>query len=110
MPTGRALGVAIGNVPLLVRRQRWSESSEDVGHLRRLVLDGPPLLSVSPCSRALLKHSLAAAVVEHDTSGNVRILKRRRTARDDVAVALTVAAGVLGRRRPARRPARVLVA
>ena len=101
---------AIGRVPLLVRRQRWSESSEDIGHLRRLVLDGPPKLSVSPCSRDLLKHSLAAASIESDTSGNVRIIKRRRTARDDVAVALTVAAGVLGRRPPGPpRPGRVLV-
>ena len=105
-----ALRDAIGpGVPLVVRRSRWSEASEDVGHMRRMVLDGPPLLAVDPGSEDLLRHSLGEAAVERDTSANVRVRKRRREARDDVAVALTLACGAIGRR-PAPRPIRVLVA
>ena len=79
------------------RVTRWSEASDDIRGLRKLAKDGP--LSVAPSSRALLTASLAVAAAANDDSGNVRIKKRgtNNTARDDVAAALTLAAGSLAR-------------
>ena len=76
---------------------QWSSASSDIRSLRKLVKDGP--LSIDESSRLLLAVSLAAAKVENDSSGNSRIVKRSRTnqARDDIAVALTLAAGAFER-------------
>ena len=50
-------------------------------------------------SRLLLTASVTAARVENDTSGNTRLLKRNNNVgRDDVAAALTLAAGETERR------------
>ena len=80
------------------RATRWSESSEDIRALRQLALDGN--LNVSPDSRDLLTVSLQAALVENDTSGNSRLVKKGTDseARDDVANALVLASGELVRR------------
>ena len=88
-----------GRVAVVPRIQRWSDSSEDVRACRRLSLDGP--LAIATESRALLSASLAAAKVESDTSGNVRLTKRgsNNTGRDDVAAALVLACGAHTRRR-----------
>ena len=82
---------------------RWSESSEDIRALRKMVRDGP--LSVDPASAALLEASLAVASVKNDSSGNVRLEKRgsNNTSRDDVAAALTLGAGAHQRRDKAPR-------
>ena len=89
--------------PVSARRTRWSEATEDVTSLRELVRDYG--LSCEAASRRLLGLSLSQASVRHDDSGNVRIVKRRGGAsRDDVAVALSMAAGAVMRRK--RRPAR----
>ena len=84
---------ATGLVPLVSRISRWSESSFDIRALRKMTKDGP--LSVAPESRALLVASLSAARVRADDAGNVRMLKAgtNNQARDDVAAALTLAAG-----------------
>lgn len=94
---GELADVVPPSVPLAPRVARWSSSSEDIRALRRLAVDGP--LSVDPQSRPLLAASLAASLVETDTSGNARLIKRgsNNTARDDVAQALTLAAGALSR-------------
>ena len=88
-----------GRVHIVPRIQRWSDSSEDVRACRRVALDGP--LAIATESRALLSASLAAAKVESDTSGNVRLTKAgtNNTGRDDVAAALVLACGAHTRRR-----------
>ena len=99
-----------GRWPVILRTTRWSESTEDVGALRRLAADGP--LAVDEDSRPLLRVALAEAEAEADSSGNVRPRKRRGDrSRDDVAIALTLAAGVLHRklrRGPPSRPRRMV--
>ena len=86
-----------GRVPVLPRMQRWSESSFDIRALRKIVRDGP--LSVAQESRALIQASLAVTATKEDDGGSVRIVKRgsHNTSRDDVAVALTLAAGAFQR-------------
>ena len=89
---------AAPGIRLFPRVSRWSESTQDISALRRLALDGD--LGVEPASRGLLTASLAAAMVENDTSGNTRMIKRggaNNTSRDDVAVSLVLAAGALSR-------------
>ena len=88
-----------GRVPVVPRVQRWSDSSADVRACRRVALDGP--LAIAAESRALLSASLAAAKIESDTSGNVRLTKRgtNNQARDDVCAALILACGAHTRRR-----------
>ena len=93
-----------GRWPLATRTTRWSESTEDVGALRTLAADGP--LACEEASRPLLRVALSEAECEEDNSGNLRPRKRRGDrSRDDVAIALTLAAGVLQRhlRRPPQR-------
>ena len=88
---------------------RWSEAGEDIRALRKYALDGP--MSCAPESRALLRASLAVATVKNDDAGNVRLVKHgaNNTARDDVAAALTLAAGGLSRL-PPKRTYRSLIA
>ena len=93
-----------GSVPLVPRMAQWSGSSEDIGSLRRAVADGP--LSIDASSRRLLRLSLAAAQVEYDTSGNVRLLHTRRSTRDDVAQSLVLGCGEHARL--ARRPVEIM--
>ncbi len=92
-----------GLASLEARMTRWSESSEDIRALRKMAKDGP--LAVDPGSAPLLEASLSVASVKNDESGNVRLLKRgsNNTSRDDVAAALTLAAGVHQRRSKAPR-------
>ena len=96
----------VNGCPIAPRRARWSEASDDIRGLRKLALDGP--LSVDEPSRALLSASLSVATVKSDDQGSTRLVKRNNAARDDVAQALTLAAGVLARELagPARRPRR----
>ena len=79
------------------RVTRWSESSYDIRALRSRAIDGP--FAVAECSRELLYASLRVATVKNDDSGNFRLEKRGKnnTARDDVAAALTLAAGAFAR-------------
>ena len=79
------------------RRTLWSESSADIRALRRMSRDGP--LSVPEMVRALFVASLSVSMVKNDESGNVKMVKRstNNTARDDVAAALTLAAGAFDR-------------
>jgi len=76
--------------PIVARVGQWSESTADINAVRKLVADGP--LSVEETSRALLSVSLSAAMVKHDGSGNIRMVKRGQNnqARDDVAAAMVV--------------------
>ena len=79
------------------RVTRWSEASADIRALRKMALDGP--LSVEPQSDGLIGFSLSKAKVESDDSGNSRLVKQKRdnVSRDDVAMALTLAAGAVER-------------
>ena len=90
----RDSGVRCQVVP---RVTRWSESSFDIRSLRSKVKDGP--FAVEAGSRSLLAASLAVAMVKNDDAGSVRLIKRdtNNTARDDVAAALTLAAGAFVR-------------
>ena len=83
--------------PIVARRLMPSEWSEDIRALRRYAADGP--LSCAPGSRALFKASLSVAKVRNTDDGNVRLVKRgtNNEARDDVAAALTLAAGARAR-------------
>ena len=90
------------------RVSRWSEAAFDIRSLRQLVKDGP--FSVERESRALLAASLSVAMVKNDDAGNTRLTKKgsNNTSRDDVAAALTLAAGAYARQPAApRRRARV---
>ena len=89
---------AIGmSTPIEPRVSRWSEAAFDIRALRRLVKDGP--MVVSEDSRALLIASLAVAHVKNDDQGSFRLVKRdhNNTSRDDVAAALVLAAGAYER-------------
>ena len=85
-------------IRLIERVSRWSESTEDIGALRKFASDGP--LSCDPESRALIAASLSVAMVKNDDAGNTRLVKRgsNNTARDDVAAALVLGAGESKRR------------
>ena len=89
---GEVLDAVRGRCRVVPRVWQWSSASEDIRHLRRLCADGP--LAVDEASRGLLAVSLAAAKVVNDSSGNMRLVKRgtNNSARDDVAVSLTLAA------------------
>ena len=86
--------------PILPRVTRYSESSADIRALRRAAKDGP--LTVAPESRPLVEASLAVARVKHDDE-NIRLQKdgTHNKSRDDIAAALTLAAGAASRM-PAR--------
>ena len=79
------------------RVTRWSEAAFDIRAVRKYAKDGP--LSVARDSQGLVAASLAAAMVENDSSGNTRLVKKgtNNEGRDDVAAALTLAAGYLDR-------------
>ena len=79
------------------RVSRWSEASFDIRALRSKAKDGP--LSISPCSRSLLAASLGVCTVRNDDQGSTRLVKKdtNNTARDDVAAALVLAAGLFER-------------
>ena len=79
------------------RVSRWSEASFDIRALRSKAKDGP--LSISACSRSLLAASLGVCTVKNDDMGSTRLVKRdtNNTARDDVAAALVLAAGLFAR-------------
>ena len=99
-----------GRVPVVARVTRWFGAAEDVRALRRSALDGP--LAVEESSRGLLAASLVAAKVKSDDQGSTRIVKAdpaNNTGRDDVAAALTLAAGALSRL-PRPRKVRIHVA
>ena len=100
----------VNGTPLVPRIARWSEASEDIRAVRKLALDGP--LACDPDSRGLLTASLAAAMVKPDDAGNVRLVKKgtNNTGRDDVAAALTLAAGALSRAPKPRRRLRSALA
>ena len=96
-----------GRVPMVPRVGQWSESSEDIRALRQLALDGG--LNVAPYARRLIERSIGEATVEPDTSGNLKLTKLQwRSGSDDVAVALALACGEVGRllRRP-RQPLKI---
>ena len=90
--------VGPGGVPIEARVTRWSEAAFDIRALRQQVKDGG--LAVDVDSRALIAASLSAAMVKSDDSGNTRLSKRggsNNVARDDVAAALVLAAGLRAR-------------
>ena len=99
-----------GRAPVIQRRMRqsWSEPTEQIQATRRLALDGA--LAVVPEARRLFRFSLAESSVEHDSSGNVRLVKldENSRTRDDLAAALVLACGQMARQ-PVHRPARVTV-
>ena len=85
-----------GRWPVLDRVARWSEATEDISGLRRLVADGP--LSIAPECRALARVGLSQAVVHSDDQGSVRLAKRRHgRSRDDVAAGAILSCGALAR-------------
>ncbi len=83
--------------PVEARVTRWSEATSDIAALRRLVKDGP--LSLEAGSRLMLVASLKSALVKNDDAGSSRLIKKgtHNSARDDVAAALTLAAGAYAR-------------
>ncbi len=83
-----------GDAPIQPRRTRWSEATEDIAAFRAMALDGP--LSLAPESRSLLGYSMAMATTKHDESGGTRLVKSgfNNCARDDVAFAAVLAAGL----------------
>ena len=88
------------------RITRWSDAVFDIRALQKGFKDGP--FSVEESSRALLIASLAAAFVKNDDQGQHAAMSKRNSdqkARDDVAAALTLAAGGWGRATLGRREA-----
>ena len=89
---GQLTDAVSGRAPIVPRRTRWSESSEDIASFRRMAVDGP--LAISPVCRALVRVGLSAAAVRSDDQGGVRLIKRQTLrSRDDIAVAGVLAAG-----------------
>ncbi len=87
-----------GRFPLMERKTRWSESTEDIAAFRKLAIDGQPHLAMAPESVKLATLSLSQATVLTDDQGSCRIIKSRaHRSRDDVAVCGTLAAGALDR-------------
>ena len=72
-------------------------ASFDIRALRSKTKDGP--FAIAKCSRSLLAASLAQAVVKNDDAGSTRLVKKdsNNTARDDVAAAFVLAAGLFER-------------
>ena len=84
---------------IIPRVSRWSESSFDIRALQRQARDGN--LAMTEESEALILESVIAAMVKPDDQGSVRLIKRdgsNNTGRDDVAIALVLAAGGHARR------------
>ncbi|MCY4414952.1 MAG: hypothetical protein OXE87_01370 [Chloroflexi bacterium] len=79
------------------RVTRWSEASADIRALRKMAKDGP--LSVDSECALLVSASLSVAMVKNDDQGSFRLVKRANNnqCRDDVASALTLAAGAWDR-------------
>ena len=86
-----------GRAVVTPRVTRWSEAAADIRAVRQMALAGG--LSVEPRARALMRIALAAAVVQHDSSGNSRLVKKgtNATGRDDPAHAFVLACGALWR-------------
>ena len=82
---------------VISRVTRWSEASFDIRALRSRSKDGP--FAVAECSRSLLAASLAVCKVRNDDQGSTRLVKKdtNNTARDDVAAAFVLAAGLFER-------------
>ena len=87
------------------RVSRYSEAAFDIRSLQKGCKDGP--FSVEESCRPLLIASLAVAHVKNDDQGNTRLSKKTsdQKARDDVAAALTLAAGRWERAMVRRQPA-----
>ena len=88
------------------RITRWSEATADITALRRFAADGP--MAADPISAPLIEASLSVSMVKNDDQGSTRLAKRdpaNNTGRDDVAVALTLAAGAVSRLPTAPRAA-----
>ena len=86
-----------GHCTVEERVTQWSDASFDIRALRAGVLDGP--FSIVDTDRLLVAASIAVATVQNDTAGNHRLVKKgfNNTARDDVAMALAMAAGAWSR-------------
>ena len=83
--------------PLITRRKRWSESTYDIGALRKFASDGP--MAIQEESRNVVLHSLTNSRVKPDESGGIRLVKKdKSTSRDDIANCLVLAAGAIKRR------------
>ena len=96
---GALRNAVAGRWPVHTRRTMWSNSTEDIGAFRKLLLDGNPLLALDPVGYHLAGLGFAQCKVHADTSGNVRIVKRRNVrSRDDIGVAAVLAAGAMQRR------------
>ena len=94
-----------GSTTIEPRVTRWSEATFDIRALRSLAMDGP--FALAEDCRPLVAASLSVALVKNDDQGSTRLVKRgsNNTARDDVAAALTLAAGAYARqpKAPPRR-------
>ena len=94
---GELQDVVQGACRMEPRVSRWSEATFDIRSLRKGIKDGP--FSVEASTRPLMLASLSASFVKNDDQGNCRLVKRGKDnqARDDVAAALTLAAGAFAR-------------
>lgn len=95
------IDATMGTCPIVARTTQWSQSSEDIRALRKLCKDGP--MSVHGDARLLLSASMAVAMVQTDSAGNSRLVKKETSnvSRDDAAQSLLLAAGQLARVRAA---------
>ena len=104
-----ALQDCAGRTQVIPRKSRWSEATEDVEALRAMCKDGP--LGVPEESRGLLEASLSVSVVATDDQGGTRLQKDFNSrARDDIAAALLLVAGLWKRSRSGRSKRRIRTA
>ena len=90
--------------PVILRRTRWSEATEDIASFRRIAEDGP--LSIAPECRRMAAFAMSQATVLSDDQGSVRLVKRDKVrARDDVAIASVLACGAFVRSQPSEAAA-----
>ena len=98
-----------GRVPVVARRRRWSESTDDIVSTRKLGKDGT--LAVVPEARGLYWASLGDSLVVDDDFASVALVKRdgkNQRSRDDLANAMVLALGHVARL-PPERPFRVRI-
>ena len=86
-------------MPVEARRNQWQQGTEDIVGARRLGLDWH--LGIEERSRMLISYSISRLVIENDKSGNQKCSKdsKDNSGRDDVAIALVLAAGAADRAR-----------
>ena len=93
---GHLKGAVRDRWPLVKRRGKYIEATEDIASFRKITRDGP--LSIDPECIPLARLGLMQATAVSDRQGSVWVEKKRHgRSRDDIAIAAVQAAGAWDR-------------